>query len=86
MTTATAYFQIMNIKFSGEVNRNAMADDLDAANTIEKMAVLNTNYKLIVFYADSKKKIAESEFYIADEEYIETEWSETRTWAGSPPK
>ncbi|HEY5746523.1 MAG TPA: hypothetical protein VIU12_10630 [Chryseolinea sp.] len=76
LTTATAYFQIMNIKFSGEVNANAMADGLDAASTIEQeLAVLNANYKLIVFYDDSKQKIAESEFYITDEEYTETEWS-----------
>jgi hypothetical protein len=80
LTTATAYFQIMNIKFSGEVNANAMADGLDAATTIEQeLAVLNANYKLIVFYDDSKQKIAESEFYITDEEYTETEWTYNST-------
>jgi len=76
VTTASAYFQIMNIKFSGEVNANTLADALDAATTIEQqLAAWNANYKLIVFYDDSKQKIAESEFYIADEEYTETEWS-----------
>ncbi len=75
VTTATAYFQIMNIKFSGEVNANALADALDVATTIEqKLAAYNANYKLIVFYDDSKQKIAESEFYIAEEEYTEGEW------------
>ncbi|AYB33791.1 hypothetical protein [Chryseolinea soli] len=76
VTSATAYFQIMNIKFSGEVNANTLADALEAATTIEqRLAAWNANYKLIVFYDDSKQKIAESEFYIADEEYTETEWS-----------
>ncbi|SHG48594.1 hypothetical protein SAMN04488109_0479 [Chryseolinea serpens] len=75
LTTATAYFQIMNIKFSGEVNAKALADGMDAAPTIEEeLALLNANYKLIVFYDDSKQKIAESEFYITDEEYTEGEW------------
>jgi len=75
LTTATAYFQIMNIKFSGEVNAKALADGMETADTIEEeLALLNANYKLIVFYDDSKKKIAESEFYVTDEEYTEGEW------------
>lgn len=90
VTTATAYFQIMNIKFSGEVNANTLADALDAATTIEqRLAAWNANYKLIVFYDDSKQKIAESEFYIADEEYTETEWNynpNTGEWVATEVK
>lgn len=73
ITTSSAYFQIMNIKFSGEVNANALADALALATTTEQeLAAWNANYKLIVFYDDTKKKIADSEFYMTEEEY--TEW------------
>lgn len=79
ITTSSAYFQIMNIKFSGELNANALADALNSATTIEQeLAAWNANYKLIVFYDDTKKKIADSEFYITTEEYTEWEmvWNE----------
>jgi hypothetical protein len=79
ITTSSAYFQIMNIKFSGEVNANALADALASATTTEdELAAWNANYKLIVFYDDTKKKIADSEFYITEEEYTEWEmvWNE----------
>ena len=73
LTTSSAYFQIKNIKFSGEINANALADALASATTIEQeLAAWNANYKLVVFYDDTKKKIADSEFYITEEEY--TEW------------
>lgn len=72
ITDGSAYFQIMNIKFSGEINAKALATALDAADTDEEqVAAWNANYKLIVFYDDTKKKIAGSEFYVserADEE------------------
>ena len=69
--SGSAYFQIMNIKFSGEVNIDALVKAIDAADTKTKEAAAwNANYKLIVFYADSKKKIADSEFYVvATEDY-----------------
>jgi hypothetical protein len=73
ITTSSAYFQIMNIKFSGEINASALMDALAAATTKEEeLAAWNANYKLVVFYDDTKKKIADSEFYITEEEY--TEW------------
>ncbi|HEY9048351.1 MAG TPA: hypothetical protein VIN08_20730 [Ohtaekwangia sp.] len=66
--TGSAYFQILNIKFSGEVNTPELVKALDAAKTkAEQAAAWNANYKLIVFYADSKKKIADSEFYVTTE-------------------
>lgn len=73
ITTSSAYFQIMNIKFSGEINADALVDALASATTKEQeLAAWNANYKLVVFYDDTKKKIADSEFYITEEEY--TEW------------
>lgn len=66
--TGSAYFQIMNIKFSGEVNTPSLITALDAADTeAEAAKAWNDNYKLLVFYADSKKKIADSEFYVTTE-------------------
>jgi hypothetical protein len=73
ITTSSAYFQIKNIKFSGEINADALLDALAAATTKEQeLAAWNANYKLVVFYDDTKKKIADSEFYLTEEEY--TEW------------
>jgi hypothetical protein len=55
----------MNIKFSGEVDTKAIYTELENADTkTEEAAIWNKNYQLIVFYADSKKKIAGSEFYV----------------------
>jgi hypothetical protein len=71
----SAYFQIMNIKFSGEIDTKALATALDAADTEEKqVAAWNANYKLIVFYADTKKKIAGSEFYVVSRTEEECSW------------
>lgn len=69
--TAEAYFQVMNIKVSGRVN---IKDALAATSAIpagsssqersEKQAeIFNTHYDLVVFYADSKEKIADTEAY-----------------------
>jgi hypothetical protein len=64
VNTGSAYFQIMNVRFAGTVNVAALADALDAANTVQAEATaLNSNVELVVFYADSKKKIADTEFY-----------------------
>jgi len=70
VATASAYFQIMNVKFSGETDATALRKALESAETIEQeAAAYNANYKLIVFYADSKKKIADSEFYVGKRDY-----------------
>jgi len=66
LTSGSAYFQIMNIKFSGKVQVKSLTDALNVATTdAQKVAAWNDNYKLLVFYADSKQKIADSEFYVA---------------------
>jgi hypothetical protein len=84
ITSGSVYFQIMNIKFSGEANVKALVDGLESATTIEQeLKVLNDNYKLLVFYDDSKKKIADSEFYTIEEEYTEYEYvynPDTENW------
>jgi hypothetical protein len=68
--TGSAYFQIMNIKFSSSVDFDKLASDLDKADTDElQSAAWNSNLKLLVYYADSKKKIADSEFYVVDNSY-----------------
>jgi len=77
VSTGSAYFQIMNIKFSGEIDTKTLASDLNKATTIEQRAAAwNKNYKLLVFYVDTKKKIADSEFYITthQETYYDCEW------------
>jgi len=72
VATASAYFQIMNVKFSGETDATALRNALESAETIQqKAAAYNANYKLIVFYADSKKKIADSEFYVGKRSYTD---------------
>jgi hypothetical protein len=64
LNTSTAYFQLMNIKFAGEVKVKTLTDALSTVETIEQQAAAwNANANLIVYYADSKKKIADSEFY-----------------------
>lgn len=61
---ASAYFQIMNIKFAGEVNAKSLDAALESAATIEAEATAyNQHVTFVVFYADSKKKIADTEFY-----------------------
>jgi hypothetical protein len=63
-TAGSAYFQIMNIKFAGEVNIKSLDAALEAASTIEAEATaFNANVTFVVFYADTKKKIADTEFY-----------------------
>ncbi|HYC87309.1 MAG TPA: hypothetical protein VEB86_18885 [Chryseosolibacter sp.] len=64
VTSSSAYFQIMNIKFAGEVQVKTLEDALDAADTIEEeAAAYNAGTTFVVFYADSKEKIADLEFY-----------------------
>lgn len=66
LTNSSAYFQIMNIKFAGEVNVKGIDDAgaWDGNLAIEEEAnAWNANAKLVAFYADSKKKIADTEFY-----------------------
>lgn len=73
VATASGYFQIMNIKFSAQVDGTALNAALKASDTGEgDAAAWNTHFDLIAFYADSKKKIADSEFYYDRQDYEET--------------
>jgi hypothetical protein len=77
VANAGAYFQIMNIKFSGELDATKLRQALESAESAQATAAAwNANYKLLVFYADSKEKIAESEFY----SFTETEEYEACDW------
>lgn len=61
---AEAFFQIVNIRFSAELNAQGLDNALQAAETIEQEAdAWNANVTMVVYYADSRKKIADTEFY-----------------------
>lgn len=87
VTKATAYFQVMNIKVSGEINPGDLDNDFDMATNINQKAdAWNNNTKFVAYYADSKKKIADVEFYGTtkqenyygcDYDYIDGEYIET---------
>lgn len=64
INTADAYFQLVNIRIAGEINIKALDQALQGELTGEQEAdAWNANARLVVFYADSKKKIADTEFY-----------------------
>lgn len=69
VNTAQAYVQLMNIRIAGEVNVKGLDDGLSNGDlSIEEEAdVWNANTTLVVFYADSKKIIADTEFYGTEE-------------------
>jgi hypothetical protein len=65
VTSGSAYFQLMNIKFASTLQIKSLADALEAAITPQQeAAAYNTHVKLVVFYADNQKKIADTEFYV----------------------
>lgn len=66
----SAYFQLMNIKIAGTVDVKNLTDGLaqidyenDAEAVQKEVDLYNQHYKLQVYYADSKLKIADTEFY-----------------------
>lgn len=69
VNNGTVYFQILNIKFSGEIDVKALTAALNAIPDMEdekaeeeaEAAAWNANTQMVVFYADSKKKIAGGE-------------------------
>lgn len=72
VTSASAYFQIMNIRFAGETDIESLADAMETAEDIHaQAAAFDAHTTFVVFYADTKKKIADTEFYgtIEEEEY-----------------
>ena len=69
VTSASAYFQIMNIRFAGKADIKSMADAMETAEDIHaEAAAFDANTTFVVFYADSKQKIADTEFYGTNEE------------------
>jgi hypothetical protein len=57
----TIYFQILNIKFSGEIDVDALMADVKGADNEAEAAAWNEHAKMVIFYVDSKKKIADGE-------------------------
>jgi hypothetical protein len=93
VTSSSAYFQIMTIKFAADVKAKDLADALDIANNItQEVAAYNSNVTLVVFYADNNKKIADTEFYsVTRTDSYESCWDfdgdgieECETWESEP--
>jgi hypothetical protein len=65
ITESSAYFQLMNIKIAGTINvKDLYAEGFNTTtDSNKKVELLNKHYKLMAYYADSKKKIADTEFY-----------------------
>lgn len=89
----TIYFQVLNIKFSGEIDVKALMTALEAIPQMEddleeekaEAAAYNANTQMVVFYADSKKKIAEGEVVAVTKTdtytYQDCEWvDEIQDW------
>ncbi|HYG38865.1 MAG TPA: hypothetical protein VD908_09605 [Cytophagales bacterium] len=86
--TSKAYFQILNIKFTGELNVKGLYPSIDdeSLSTEEEVALLNEHYKLVASYADSNEKIADTEFYAATRTYeVEKDchWDQNNEWVCS---
>lgn len=66
---ASAYLQVMNIRLAGKMDVAALDNATqNATTTAQEAAALNTHSDFVVFYADSKQKIAEVEFFGAVEQ------------------
>ncbi|MBT1686069.1 hypothetical protein [Dawidia soli] len=89
----TIYFQLLNIKFSGEIDVKALMTALEAIPQMEddleeekaEAAAYNANTQMVIFYADSKKKIAEGEVVAVTKTdtytYQDCEWvDEIQDW------
>lgn len=85
----TIYFQMLNIKFSGEIDVTALMAAIkaipnqeDEAEEKAEAAAWNANTQMIVFYADSKKKIAEGEVVTISKtrEYYDCVLDENENW------
>lgn len=80
LNKASAFFQIKNIKFAGEINVETFAEAMQSATTIQdQVDAYNEATRFVVFYADSKKKIADSEFYVG---MAEQTWEECYDYDG----
>ncbi|MBT1708915.1 hypothetical protein KK062_11810 [Fulvivirgaceae bacterium PWU5] len=81
----TIYFQVLNIKFSGEIDVEALMTDIaaipDEGGDAEEATAWNENSTMVVFYADSKTKIAEGEVVAVTKTRTVTDWwSEECGW------
>ncbi|GCC51090.1 hypothetical protein SanaruYs_13100 [Chryseotalea sanaruensis] len=77
VTTASAYFQIIDIKFAGEVDVKSLDEAMQAANNIDdEVEAWNDHTTFVVFYAEENAKIANIEFYGSEreEEYCYWDW------------
>jgi hypothetical protein len=80
VTSSSAFFQLMNIRFAGEVKAKTLFDALEVANTMaQEAAAYNANVTLVVFYADSKEKIADTDFYVTTKT---DSWTSCWDWDG----
>jgi hypothetical protein len=76
VTSSSAYFQLMNIRFAAEMDIKSLADALENAETLDQQAAAyNADITLVVFYADSEEKIADTEFYVVPASELESEES-----------
>jgi hypothetical protein len=88
---ANAYIQVMNVKIAGKVNFDGLIDDMNAISEIapdsiamaQSATALNDNAQLIVFFTDTKEKIADAKAYsfMTSDTYYDYIWnSETLTY------
>jgi hypothetical protein len=77
ITSATAYFQIMNIRFAGNADVTGIEETTNSNMSIDQKAIaMNKYYKFIVYYIDSEKKIADTEFYATTDTYEVWQYNE----------
>jgi hypothetical protein len=69
LNEAAASIQLLNIKIAGNIDVKNLQDEMAGlteegdARVEKEVELLNKYYDLVVFYADSKTKIADTEFY-----------------------
>ncbi len=67
---ASAYFQLINIKFAAKIDVKKWSELVgDSESEQDFIDALNGASELVVYYADTKEKIADGEFYLTTEEY-----------------
>lgn len=63
ITEGTVHFQFLNIKVSGTVDVVALEKELNENTTDSEDEIINRHTHLVVYYADSNEKIADTEYY-----------------------
>lgn len=69
ITEGSAHIQLLNIKIAGTINVDGIDKDQKANPSAKEVDIINKHTDLIVFYADSKEKIADTEFYTKSTTY-----------------